>query len=288
MKTLAAPIRPIDPDAELALHVLAHVASGVSAGDEPDVAILKRAASVFEPRYVAFARAAFPSGACAWIDRDRELLGRLWARATPSEIARVAALPFVAKGQLDRSTRSALVDPVGDAPPAVLCELVLCDMQLSREGFRRAHEDVIGPELARACQQVRETMAEARDVAPALGRFDIELSFVLGPRGRTSGTRISVGAPAAWNRLDPGWAAMMSLHECAVALAGGEPASSSYRTAEALALRAVGRLDLPERLMGLHESWRAAIEPLGLGEPSASEIDRVAHALATAGAPPGG
>lgn len=282
-------ITPAGAYAELALHVLAHVRPPTLGAERASpldpAAALRGAASVHDPRYVTYAQRRFPEETWRWAQRDAELLAHLWGSADLDSLARASALPFLdldLEGLGPIASRG-LEELLGPGCTSALAELTWCVIGLSHADFAAAHRAIIAPHLAEAVAEVRPHLERARRAAPALGLRHISLSFVLGPRGRSVGDRIVVGAPAPWNELPATWAAMIGLHECAVSIAAAaSPARTMadvWTTAEPVALAAVARLPLPADLAELHSTWAASVDRSALGETQEAAVARVVDAL---------
>jgi hypothetical protein len=135
-------------------------------------------------------------------------------------------------------------------------------LALLDDRFASMRETFVEAELARAVAEVRPWLARLHACVPELGHQPIELVFAMGPHGRALARRILVGAPAAWNGLDPLAVALQAAHE---ALVRACPLDG-YVALERWALA-----ELPARLHDAdatvqqgHAAWLAGLDCSGL------------------------
>ena len=249
--TARAPVEPTSPFADLAFHVLAHL-------DVPGHT------SLFDSRYVRWARSGLSAGAVEAIAEDAAVLSAL--HAAEPHVESVHALPFLhariedmlrsAARPLEELTRADVADAgVLEALRSVdakLVEILRADLALAGAAYARAFEERIRPALERACDALRDAYAIACDLMPSLLTARVELAHPLGARGRVIRDRIVVGAPAEWNDVTPESAIVLAMHERAVSLARGEWADVEWH-----ALREVARRveHAPESLADAHRRW---------------------------------
>lgn len=250
---MAPDVRPLDPFAELCFHGLAHVPIG-------------DAGCSFAPDYLAWAAAHGLSDDAAREDgraiaasigaAGRALLHawpRLHRDLASMDATRLRALSELHAGEVADGALLAAMQRAGD--PAL--ELMHAQLSLVAPRWARVHADVIAGSLAAACAAAAEPFDLACTLAPSLAARRVELSWVLGPRGRGHPERLIVGAPAPWHDGAPDHSVVLALHEHAVRdLARGDWASVEWSALRRVAgwvrdsplgpahARWVGRLDL--------------------------------------------
>jgi len=198
------------PWADLVFHVLAHVHG--TAG---------LAASVYDPRYVAFAERRLGPAAARTLAEDAAALGAL--APTHEALARTQLLAWLFR-DLDRPSAvvakelGALEAADVDAPEllsalaqeARAVELLRCAAELERDLF-----ETLGPPRFDA-DALAKALDRATEVAPglALGRVACVRSLAL--RGRVLGDEIWVGAPDEELGVSVEHAAWQASHEATV------------------------------------------------------------------------
>jgi hypothetical protein len=248
------------PAFDVVAHVLAHVA--VPARAE----IVTRAASLFDPRYVAWAARSLPEGAVLPAARDAELIGALLG-ATPGG-HRLQGL-LRAHDDLEGLVHSATHDlPAGAleglaAERPDLVELVRCAAALAAPDYAEAWESL---GLAGACDPVRDALAASG--LRSLGGARVLLSHPLGARGRGFGDAVMIGAPTDWSGLGAADVAVRAAHEHAVEIASvhvrvADDAERWART-EALALGALATRLEGTPLAAAHAAYMTSLDLSGL------------------------
>lgn len=251
MRVVAAPSW-----AELAHHALAHV-------DARDPS------SLYDPRYLAWARESLPEDVWRPLAEDSEVLGRAYRDVAPRAWALSGlAVAFDDGGRFVTAARSGDVagwdDAVFDEPsygaplrslareaPA-LVEVLVADLRLVLPAWTRHWETTVLPALEGCRDAVSGWAERVGERAGAMRDATLWLSCPLGVRGRAFGKqRLCAGAPLPWNGLPPSHAAMQWLHERAVTEAGG-----GYLDAESLAWRAVTELLRGTPLEAEHRGWQ--------------------------------
>lgn len=277
---------------EALAHVLAHAPLGREAG------LVERAASLYEPRYVAWARDALPREAVQAALLDAAVSGALLAR----EGAAAVQLAFVlfdddtrARATADRS----LVELARDERERALvralvaheaaAELVRAAALLSLDPLERALSGPLDPLAARGRDEVARAWDEVGRELPAARRA-LEVSLLFGPRGRALGARLVVGGPAPFHDGSGERAAQQALHELGVEAASRVVLASQARSGEAyhvaverLALAAVDAALAGTTLAAARQAFVGSLDlralagaPLG-DEPHA--LDAVVEAL---------
>lgn len=238
---------------ELALHGLAFL----SVGQHP--------ASLFEPRYHAFARDAYGADCCATLEEDGGVLGARMAQldntplhALPAAIESTRALVAVARdpsAQVDGVHRATLDACLARDPEGA--EWLLCDLALCARAFEARFEARVRPAIQRACDELEPALAEALAVAPDLARFRVSLTAALGERGRGFSPRwLLTGASGLWSPHGAEHSAVMILHEHAVSTAP----SHDYLRAEWHALVTLAQVIERSSLRDAHARWLASLE----------------------------
>ena len=250
------PIEPTSSFADLAFHVLAHLA-------------VPGHTSLHSSRYVAWARRELEAPAVDPIVEDVEVLAALHAKER--RVESLHALPFLHERIEDmlasapRPLEELGPDDVADAAvlralrpvDTELVEILRADIALAARAYARAFETRIRPLLAHACDALRDPFAIACDLMPSLLTARIELAHPLGMRGRVLRDRIVVGSPAEWNDVTPESAIVLAMHERAVSLAHG-----SWADVERHALREVARRieQAPAPLAEAHHRWLHSLD----------------------------
>lgn len=274
---------------ELALHALAF-------------APMPEPGSLFDPRYVAWCRGQLPSAAWQVLADDAPLLAALAACAGPawwslqglafahrdlSALVAAGARPLDARDRADAPQPAAgtALRELASAHES-LVEVARADAALVARAYAEAHRTVIAPALAVALDDARPALAAAAARVPSLARVPVLLSFTLGPRGRSFGETLVVGAPSAWSPLPASRPAVLAVHERAVSLAArlaaGDP-HTRWARSEAAALRAVALHLADSPLASDWERWRETVDASGLED--AADAKDVAAVRAALGAP---
>ncbi len=247
-----------DELSQLVGHVLAHVP-------------LAGPGNLWDPRYVAWARAQTSREDQALLEHDAALLARLWDMDprldalhglfdlhTGLEGLRATAARPLAGLRGDEVADAALLDELRGLDAA---ELVHASLGVLVGSFSRVLE-ACADELARARVDVDPWLRRVAACVPELDATRVELVFALGQHGRALPRRILIGAPATWNGIDPAWPAVVAGHE-ALVLASGY---SGYVECERWALA-----ELRERmrsadaeLRAAHAAWLASLDLSGL------------------------
>ena len=248
--------RPATVVVDAALHALALVP-------------LAGPASLYDPRYAAWARASLPAACVAPVLSDAPLIAALASRAGEAALA-LQHLPWAWEGPDDFV--SAAREPVApsDHPSREalrrlslahpeLCELARCAVALCLPAYRRAHDELVAPLARRAVGALRPALDALSAVAPAIDDTDVVLALALGGRGRALDRALTVGVAHAWNALSPEDIAQQCLHERAVSLASRLAPSrvDHWRWVESVAVRAVDLCLEATPFAPARERWRA-------------------------------
>ena len=245
-------VRPLDAFAELCFHALASVPTG-------DVG------SSYATDYLAWAQGQ------GLFDEDAREDGEHVARAVGGAARGLLhAWPRLHHdlGAFARARRFALADlaahDVEDAPtltaiqraadPAL--ELLHARLGLALPRWAAVHGDIIAPALEAACARLGPLLSEACARAPSLFGRRIELSWVLGPRGRAHSERLIVGAPAPWHDGSDAQSVVIALHEHAVR----DLADGDWAEVEWSALRRVCSWLATGSLASAHAAWIACLD----------------------------
>jgi len=250
-------LEPTSDFTELVLHVLAHVPVG-------------GAGCVHDLRYVAWARGQAPVELERLLDEDAAVLERAWSggrapavlHAWPELLGSIAELRACARLELQALSPAQVRTEVvlreliaADRPELELMHATLCALA---PWYAEWHAAEVEPELRRAGEQVQPWLEPAVRVVPSLGDARLELSWVLGPRGRGFPSRIVVGAPAPWHDRDARIPVVLAMHEQLVIDSG----HAGYSEAEwaALTSLAVRMVEAPAALREAHGRWLASLE----------------------------
>ncbi len=266
---------------ELAFHALAHVPPSPTAWGR------SLAASLHDPMYLAWVQAASSSPFIE--DRvalmalqasgalDAQLLPLLhleledFTRSAPRRLAELGPEDVADQAILARLAR----------PESPLVELLRCDMALCSRDFAELYARSIAPSMEAGISATRASLGSLAVRAPALGRFSLVLSGVLGRRGRGfAGRRATLfaGAPMPWNDLGPEDTALLLLHEAAVLLADvGPDGEARHRKAERAAIEAVRGIVAGTPHQGPFEAHLASLDLSGIA--MASEVRAETAAL---------
>lgn len=213
--------------ADLVFHLLAFVPPARSSS------ALVRAASLYSPRYIEFAKASLPAGAVEPCERDATILSALAARddiATGLQLLAIlhddvgAALAAALKGAGELG-----VDDVASpwaqralaALPEEPVEIARVAIALAGPDFEEAHDRVFGDSSRRLLDAIRPKWVELEARIGALATTDVRLSATLGAHGRGFGKTVIVGAHGLpGEELDPIGPLVYAVHEVAVQAAG--------------------------------------------------------------------
>ncbi|MBK8236666.1 MAG: hypothetical protein IPK74_14025 [Deltaproteobacteria bacterium] len=252
----AVSVTPGDPWRELAFHVLAHVP-------------LRGAGCLFDPAYHRWLTTIGLDDA-ALVD-DGELVARTLAPAASSSL-HAWPLAFADLDRFRRTTTRALAElapheldaPVlaaaGTPPERTALELLHAAAALALPAFEAAWRRHMAPSLTRGCTALARwlTLPPLRMHAPAR----VQLSSVLGPRGRGFDDAVVVGAPAPWHDHDLTHTAIMALHEAAVMRTAGDHAArelAALATVHAT-LQSLAAHDDLAPLATAHDRWLATLD----------------------------
>ncbi len=255
---MSVELRPQGAFAELCLHVLAHLPLG-------------DAGSSFAPDYLAWAIAVGATDRQACDDgtrvaaclrpSSRALLHR-WPQLHTSLAGFDASRTRAIAELIDREVDDPELLHALQAADEPALELVHTMLSLAAPAWSRIHAMRIAAPLEAACGAAQPLLARACARVPSLASVRIELSWVLGPRGRAYVDRIVVGAPAAWTDGDAARSVALALHEHAVRdLAGvGDWADVEWWALRRVAAWLVG----DDELALAHARWLARLDLSGL------------------------
>jgi hypothetical protein len=268
-------IEPASPVSELVFHGLAWL----SVGQHP--------ASLFEPRYHQYSRETLPAECSALLEQDGPLLGARFVErdaiawhALPVAFETTRALCDFARDPAHRGgLERAIIEPCLRADRDGT-EWLALDLAYAARAFERGYERAWRPLVLDACARLRPIVARAVVVDPALEGFSVELSAVLGARGRALGaSRLFAGATGLWSAHDETHVAVQLMHERAVRGAG----EVDYVCAEWRALVSLARRVQGTEFERAHAAWVATHELRGLaahaverGYASPAMIERIA------------
>lgn len=282
--------------ADLVFHALAFVPAAAGAP------AASRAASLFDPRWIAFARGTMEEEAFAPIAEDAGVLSGLLA---PVEVAHgigwlaelfddVEPMRRCARRGLDELTEGDVASPVAlfalRGLPAAAVEILRADLALMARAFEGAHARTLGPHRDRALAAMRARAAQlpgwlARALAP------VELSATLGEHGRGFERAIVVGvAGRPGEEVDPDASLIWAIHEVVVQRAAAlarEGGASGWARVEAIALTAEEHLLRETPLRAAFEGWSARLDRSGLAPVDGGVRAAASTVLASLTTPPG-
>lgn len=280
---------------DVVAHVLAHVAVPASAP------VVTRAASLYDERYVAWWRegssypselrgSSYPSGIA-----DASLIGALLARAPDGHLLQAMLVAFEEPTKLAAALNgeaAALATTLeGTGPHAEvardavrrlavdgrdLLEIVWASIGLAWPSYSERWARLLRRPMKDSCADVGHELHELVRALPLVARETVRLSHPLGLRARCFPEIIVVGAPARWNDLGPGDAAVRVAHEAAVRAAAemieqagwtdgsAERAESHWALVEDLALRGVELRLRGHRHHAVHARFVANLDVAGL------------------------
>ncbi|MBX7082435.1 MAG: hypothetical protein K1X88_24730 [Nannocystaceae bacterium] len=250
---MTSAVVPCEPWRELALHVLAHVP-------------LRDAGSLFDPAYLQWTATLGLHEPT--LHHDGAVIAGLVAHGPDAPIHRVPLL-FAALSGFERVRARTLAElaPADVDDAALLAtlqsaphpgfELLWLGCALALPRWRAVFDQTLAPSLQQAAAALRERLQSV--AVPSLHATTVQLSSVLGPRGRGFPDAIVVGAPAPWHGGELDHVAMMVLHEHAVRDLA--PADADWATAEFAALVCVADwlASGPAALAVAHRRWVDAL-----------------------------
>jgi hypothetical protein len=228
------------------------------------LAVAEHPASLFDPRYHRFAREQLEPECNVLFEEDGALLG---ARFVARDLVLWHALPtaFESPSELRSFAKSlTLANParrrlVAEClrRDAEATEWFALDLAYASRAFERGYASVLRPMTERGCEALAPALERAMRIDPALARFEIALSAVLGGRGRAlDGDRLFTGAVTPWSDHDATHSAVQLLHERAVRGAG----DVDYVCAEWTALVELAKRVEGTELEQAHAAWVARHE----------------------------
>jgi hypothetical protein len=211
-------------------HLLAHVPVGAVATP------IVRASSLFDLRYVAWARDALEPALNEAVTGDAAILGGLVDRSAEGHLLQALLVLHASAEDLRRGATLDLAQ-LPDAKIATdawalralrrlaetddeLVEIARCTAGLVADAYARVWTSRLAPELEEARGAVAARLGEVVAAMPSLRGASVLLSHPMGARGRAMTGRIVVGAPTAWSGVGAAQAAAMVAHEHAAAIAG--------------------------------------------------------------------
>lgn len=245
-------VRPLDAFAELCFHALASVP-------------LEDVGSSYAPDYLAWAQAQglFDDDArddgqnvARAVGATGRVLLHAWPRlhhdlAAFARTRRLGLAELTAQDVDDTPTLAAIHRA---ADPAL--ELLHARLGLALPRWLAVHGEMIAPALDAACIRLGPLLAEAHTRAPSFAGHRIELSWVLGPRGRAHPERLIVGAPTSWHDGNDAQSVVIALHEHAVR----DLADGAWAEVEWSALRRVSVWLATGSLASAHAAWLARLD----------------------------
>lgn len=247
-------LRSADGFTQLVAHLFAHVP-------------LAGPGNLADPRYVAWACDQLEVEDRTTLEHDAALLARLWAGDPRLDVLhglyelhadldgfRATANRSLAELRSDEVREPALLAIMGSLDAA---ELVHASMSAMIDGFADLLDEIASA-LVLARARVLPWLERIRVHVPELDEVPVELVWAMGEHGRALPSRILVGAPAAWNRMDPARTAVLAAHEALVRA----HASDEYVVCERWAIAALGeRLrDADLELRTRHAAWLGSID----------------------------
>ncbi len=251
-------IEPASPVSELVFHGLAWLPVG------------QHPASLFEPRYHQYSRETLPAECTTLIEQDGPLLGARFVErdaiawhALPVAFDSIRSLCDFARDPAQRAGADrAIIEHCARADRDAT-EWLALDLAYAARAFERSYERAWRPMVLASCARLRPIVERALVVDPALGGFSVELSAVLGARGRALGSaRLFAGATGLWSAHDETHVAVQLMHERAVRGAG----EVDYVCAEWRALVSLAHRVKGTEFERAHATWVAGHELRGLAE----------------------
>lgn len=271
-------IAPLGAAGDVVAHVLVHVpvADGAVA--------LARAASLYDPRYVSWARAMLPAAAVDPPATDGLLLGNLVARDVVSVSLQRLLIAFADEETLGAAVplaASQLNDPwlrahALEAPP--VWEITWAAIGLAWPAYREAWHRVVEGEVEAGVAQLGEAMRAVAAVLPAMARERVQISHPLGSRARCFDDVILAGVPGSWSGLTAADVAARVVHEAVVrrasrlvaSRASGRGALAHWAETEGLALEAATRRLAGTAIAAAHVDFVSGLDRSGVVAPRAA------------------
>lgn len=249
---MTAPVSPVSCATELVFHGLAWLAVG------------SHPASLWDPRYHSFARERLPAECNALFIDDGAVLGRRFVdrdlvawHALPAMFEQPSEIRAFAKTLTVNDPRAANIVAHCMKRDSEATEWFALDLAFAAPSFERAFERVVLPVLTAGCDSLAPWIERALRIDPALSAFRVELSCVLGGRGRALGEdRLFTGALTEWSDHDLEHSVVQLLHERAVRGAG----DVDYVCAEWSALVSLARRLEGTEFERAHAHWIARHE----------------------------
>jgi len=249
---VSARLAPASCVSELVFHGLSWLAVGA------------HPASLFDARYHQFAIEHLEPECNELFREDGPLLG---ARFVASDLVAWHALPtaFESASELRSFAKSLTLADRAQKRLVAEClrrdaeatEWFALDLAYASRAFERGYAKVLRPLLEQGCAAFEPVLDRAIIIDPALDRFDVELSAILGGRGRAlDRDRLFTGAITPWSDHDLEHSAVQLLHERAVRGAG----DVDYVCAEWTALVELARRVDGTEFERAHQAWVARHE----------------------------
>ncbi len=279
------------PAVDVAAHLLAHVA--VAAGGSA----FARAASAFDPAYVAWARTELPPDAIAPIVRDAPLLGASVARDAGAraralqwllvlhdeaeQLRRAAPRPLEALTTEDVGSAIALAALVSSREAMAEIEIARCAIALAAPSYLEVWAQKLAPNLEAARGGVVRALGAVSRGVPAVLGTCVRLCQPLGRHGRAFPGQLLIGVPSGVHDVSPDEVAVRVVHEVAAEVAGqvvdrrtgvagvGGGATERWALAEHLALEAAAARLAGTPFASAHQAFvarldRSALDPRGI------------------------
>jgi hypothetical protein len=247
-------VRPAPAAREWVLHGLACLPLG------------RHPATLHEPAYLDAAARTLPRGCDDALRADGPAIAaRMSAgradilHALPAAFASIDALLRCAMAPADHAlvgvSREILSACITADPDGT--EWFLLDLALGARSFEAHHRLAIEPSLHEACARIAPVLERACEIDPSLRACEIELSSVLGRRGRAFGrSTLLAGAPGKWSGHSDEHVAIQLLHERAVQTASdADYVRAEWDALTSLALRVEGTA-----LHDAHAGWIRGID----------------------------
>jgi hypothetical protein len=256
--------------ADLVFHLLAFVPPPRTSS------ALARAASLYCPKYIEFAKGALPAGAVEPCERDASILSALAARddiATGLQLLAVlhddigAALAGALKGVRElgpEDVSSPWAQRALAALPEDPVEIARVAIALAGPDFEEAHDRVFGDAARRLLEAIAPKWTELEARIGALSTTDVRLSSTLGAHGRGFGKTVIVGAHGLpGDEPDPLGPLVFAVHEIAVQAAGRALEACgidpTWARAERIALVAAEAVLRGSSIADRWAAWRASL-----------------------------
>jgi len=277
-------LRRASVHADLVFHALSFVPAG--AGAAPAV----RAASLYDPRRIAFARGTMAADAYLPIEEDAGVLSGLLGEVEVAHGIGWLAELFVglepmracARRGLDEIAAGEVASPVALAAlralPAAPVEILRADVALVSRAFEGELARSLGPHRDLALASIEARLSALPSwLEGALG--DVELSATLGGHGRGFERAVVVGVPSLpGEAIDADASLIWAVHEVAVRRAAALGPGGGWARVEAVALEAEALVLGPTGLNAAFEAFRARLDRSGLA-PVDDEVRAAARAV---------